>query len=65
MYYSVQMQIIDMAKTRAAQSFYEYLEQKNKGHLRDTSTGISAKFKGHEYWSKSTCPFYFIIRVLT
>ena len=29
MYYSVQMQIIDMAKTRAAQSFYEYLEQKN------------------------------------
>ena len=30
-YYSVQIQITDMAKTRAAQSFYEYLEQKNKG----------------------------------
>ena len=63
MYYSVQIQITDMAKTRAAQSFYEYLEQKNKGHLRDASTGILAKFKGHEYWSKSTCPFYFIMRV--
>ena len=31
--------------------------------LRDVSTGILAKFKGHEYWSKSTCPFYFIMRV--
>ena len=60
---SVQIQITDMAKTRDAKSFYEYLEQKNKGHLRDASTGILAKFKGHEYWSKSTCPFYFIMRV--
>ena len=50
MYYSVQIQITDMAKTRGAQLFYEYLEQKNKGHLRDASTGILSKFKGHEYW---------------
>ena len=58
MYYSVQIQITYMAKTRAAQSCYEYLEQKNKGHLRDASTGILAKFKGHEYWSKVSLLFH-------
>ena len=42
-YYSVQIQITDMAKTRAAQSFYEYLEQKNKGHVRDANFGL-------EFW---------------
>ena len=46
----VQIQITDMAKTSAAQSFYEYLEQKIRDtygtrvlqfwqNLRDTSTG--------------------------
>ena len=37
---------------------------KKRDTLRDVSTGILAKFKGHEYWSKSTCPFYIRMNVV-
>lgn len=36
---------------------------KIRDSLRDASTEILPKIKGHEYWPKLSCPFYFIMRV--
>ena len=44
-------------------SFFLNSVIKIRDTLRDASTGILAKFKEHEYWSKSTCLFYFRMRV--